>query len=114
MDMLTMGLLGLSVLAFGLASWAMNVKLAAQGRSRLRGGLLALAFASFQLLIMGLLTVAHTWWATVSYGVLLIATGTMFLDALAIRYPDSRTGGWWAALGVAAEAKRAAKQRPEP
>lgn len=110
MDGLSGVLAGLAVPAFGLAAWAMGVKQAAAGRGRFGCMALGLAFALFQLVVMGVLIGLDTWWSRVVDGVLLIATVTMFLDALVLRHPDSRAGAWWAAQGAAAAVRREARK----
>jgi hypothetical protein len=75
--------------------WAMSVKLAGSGQAgfarQARGG----AFALFQLAVMLGLAVFDTWWATLLYAFLMLATGHMVLEAVAQRYPASRLGEWW-------------------
>lgn len=35
------------------------------------------------------------WWAVLIYVFLMLATGNMVLEAVALRYPGSALGAWW-------------------
>jgi hypothetical protein len=37
----------------------------------------------------------NTWWADLIYLFLLLATGNMVLEAMALRHPGSALGAWW-------------------
>ncbi len=75
--------------------WAMAVKLADQGQGRLACQLKGLAFALFQLAVMLGLIALDAWWAVLIYVFLMLATGNMVLEAVALRHPHSALGAWW-------------------
>ncbi|MCK6372736.1 MAG: hypothetical protein L6Q69_01380 [Zoogloea sp.] len=75
--------------------WAMSVRLAGLGQGRLACQLKGLAFALFQLAVMVGLIYLDAWWAVLIYVFLMLATGNMVLEAVALRHPDSALGAWW-------------------
>lgn len=86
---------GLAVLVMLPTWWAMSVRLAAQGQGRGACQVKGLAFAMFQLAVMLGLTYLDAWWAVLIYVFLMLATGNMVLEAVALRYPGSALGAWW-------------------
>ncbi len=85
--------------------WAMAVKLADQGQGRLACQLKGLAFALFQLAVMLGLIALDAWWAVLIYVFLMLATGNMLLEAMALRHPGNALGAWWLRQKALAERK---------
>ena len=75
--------------------WAMSVKLADQGQGRVACQIKGMAFALFQLAVMLGLIALDAWWAVLIYVFLMLATGNMVLEGLAVRHPGSALGAWW-------------------
>lgn len=75
--------------------WAMSVKLAAQGQKTWVCQLKGAAFSAFQLAVMLGLIHLDVWWADLIYVFLMLATGNMVLEAVALRFPHSALGAWW-------------------
>jgi hypothetical protein len=90
-----MVMLGCALLVVVPTGWAMSVRLAAQGQGRGACQLKGAAFALFQLAVMVGLIFVDAWWAVLIYMFLMLATGNMVLEAVALRYPDSALGAWW-------------------
>jgi hypothetical protein len=91
-----MVMLGCALLVVVPTGWAMSVRLAAQGQGRGACQIKGAAFALFQLAVMvGLIHRGCTWWADLIYLFLLLATGNMVLEAMALRHPGSALGAWW-------------------
>jgi len=88
-------MLGCALLVVVPTGWAMSVRLAAQGQGRGACQLKGAAFALFQLAVMVGLIFVDAWWAVLIYMFLMLATGNMVLEAVALRYPDSALGAWW-------------------
>lgn len=86
--------------------WAMSVRLAAQGQGRGACQIKGVAFALFQLAVMIGLIYLDAWWAVLIYVFLMLATGNMVLEAVALRHPGSALGAWWLRQKAAA-ARRA-------
>ena len=87
--------------------WAMSVRLAGLGQGRLVCQLKGLAFALFQLAVMVGLIYLDAWWAVLIYVFLMLATGNMVLEAVALRYPVSALGAWWLRQKKTAAGRRA-------
>ena len=77
------------------ACWAMLIQLRSRGQGFAAAGIKGLAFALFQLAVMFGLIHLNTWWADLIYLFLLLATGNMVLDAMALHHPGSALGAWW-------------------
>jgi hypothetical protein len=90
-----MVMLGCALLVVVPTGWAMSVRLAAQGQGRGACQIKGAAFALFQLAVMVGLIFVDAWWAVLIYMFLMLATGNMVLEAVALRYPDSALGAWW-------------------
>lgn len=75
--------------------WAMSVKLAAQGQRTWVCQFKGAAFSAFQLAVMLGLIHLDAWWADLIYVFLMLATGNMVLEAVALRFPRSTLGAWW-------------------
>jgi hypothetical protein len=90
-----MVMLGCALLVVVPTGWAMSVRLAAQGQGRGACQLKGAAFALFQLAVMVGLIFVDAWWAVLIYMFLMLATGNMVLEAVALRSPDSALGAWW-------------------
>lgn len=75
--------------------WAMSARLGSLGQGRLGSQLKGLAFALFQLAVMVGLIYLDAWWAVLIYVFLVLATGNMVLEAVALRHPGSALGAWW-------------------
>jgi len=88
-------MLGCALLVVVPTGWAMSVRLAAQGQGRGACQIKGAAFALFQLAVMVGLIFVDAWWAVLIYMFLMLATGNMVLEAVALRYPDSALGAWW-------------------
>ncbi|WP_374499630.1 hypothetical protein [Zoogloea sp.] len=73
----------------------MSVKLADQGQGRVACQIKEMAFALFQLAVMLGLIALDAWWAVLIYVFLMLATGNMVLDAMALHHPGSALGAWW-------------------
>ncbi len=86
---------GLALLVVPPTWWAMSVRLAAQGQGVWACQLKGAAFAVFQLVVMLGLSYLDTWWAGVIYVFLMLGTGNMVLEAVALRFPESALGAWW-------------------
>lgn len=87
------------------AWWAMAVQQRARGQGTTVVLIKGLAFALFQLAVMVGLIRLNAWWADLIFLFLLLATGNMVLEAVALRYPDSvicqgRCHGLQAAVAV--------------
>lgn len=85
--------------------WAMAVKLADQGQGRVACQLKGLAFALFQLAVMLGLIALDAWWGVLIYVFLMLATGNMLLEAMALRHPGNALGAWWLRQKALAERK---------
>ena len=90
-----MVMLGCALLVVVPTGWAMSVRLAAQGQGRGACQIKGAAFALFQLAVMVGLIFVDAWWAVLIYMFLMLATGNMVLEAVALRSPDSALGAWW-------------------
>lgn len=90
-----MVMLGCALLVVVPTGWAMSVRLAAQGQGRGACQLKGAAFALFQLAVMVGLISLDAWWAVLIYVFLMLATGNMVLEGLALRHPGSALGAWW-------------------
>jgi len=88
------------------AWWAMAVQQRARGQVPLVVLIKGLAFALFQLAVMVGLICMNAWWADLIFLFLLLATGNMVLEAVALRYPDSAPGAWWLRQKAAAARRR--------
>lgn len=93
----------LALLVVAPTWWAMSVRLTAQGQGRGACQIKGLAFALFQLAVMIGLIYLDVWWAVLIYVFLMLATGNMVLEAVALRYPGSALGAWWLRQKTAAE-----------
>lgn len=85
---------GLALLVVLPTWWAMSVKLAAQGQKTWVCQLKGAAFSAFQLAVMLGLIHLDVWWADLIYVFLMLATGNMVLEAVALRFPHSALGAW--------------------
>ena len=74
----------------------------AQGQGRGACQLKGAAFALFQLAVMVGLISLDAWWAVLIYVFLMLATGNMVLEAVALRHPHSALGAWWLRQKMAA------------
>jgi hypothetical protein len=97
-----MVMLGCALLVVVPTGWAMSVMLAAQGQGRGACQLKGAAFALFQLAVMVGLIYVDAWWAVLIYVFLMLATGNMVLEAVALRHPHSALGAWWLRQKMAA------------
>ncbi|KAB2968170.1 hypothetical protein [Zoogloea sp.] len=97
---------GLALLVVLPTWWAMSVKLAAQEQRAWVRQLKGAAFSAFQLAVMLGLIHLDAWWADLIYVFLMLATGNMVLEAVALRFPRSALGAWWLHQKKAAAGRR--------
>lgn len=86
---------GLALLVVLPTWWAMSVRLAAQDQGAWACQFKGAAFSAFQLAVMFGLIHLDAWWANLIYLFLMLATGNMVLEAVALRFPHSAPGAWW-------------------
>ncbi len=100
-----MVMLGCALLVVVPTGWAMSVRLAAQGQGRVACQIKGTAFALFKLAVMLGLIALDAWWAVLIYVFLMLATGNMLLEAMALRHPGNALGAWWLRQKALAERK---------